>query len=69
MENCFPSTDLLAQPKYALENICLACHNISMAWKVEFDEAFAAEFDDLPEAVQDELLAHARLLESVGPHL
>lgn len=40
-----------------------------MAWEVEFDEAFAAEFDDLPEAVQDELLAHARLLESVGPHL
>lgn len=40
-----------------------------MAWKVEFDETFAAEFDELPEAVQDELLAHARLLEHFGPHL
>lgn len=40
-----------------------------MAWEVEFDEAFAAEFGELPEAVQDELLAHALLLENFGPHL
>ncbi len=40
-----------------------------MAWEVEFDEAFAAEFDELPETVRDELLAHALLLENSGPHL
>ena len=40
-----------------------------MAWEVEFDKAFAAEFDELPEAVRDELLAHALLLQSFGPHL
>lgn len=40
-----------------------------MAWEVEFDKAFAAEFDELPETVRDELLAHALLLENSGPHL
>jgi len=28
---------------------------------VQFYNAFDAEFEELPEAVQDELLAHARL--------
>jgi hypothetical protein len=32
-----------------------------MDWDVQFYDAFDAEFEDLPEAVQDELLAHARL--------
>jgi hypothetical protein len=40
-----------------------------MDWEVLFHDVFAAEFDDLPEAVQDELLAHARLLETFGPQL
>ena len=40
-----------------------------MSWKVRFHDEFDAEFDDLPEVVQDELLAHARLLEVFGPHL
>jgi len=40
-----------------------------MSWDVLFYDAFDAEFDDLPEVVQDELLAHARLLEEFGPHL
>ena len=40
-----------------------------MAWEVEFDEAFAAEFDELPEAVRHELLALALLLEHFGPQL
>lgn len=31
--------------------------------------AFEAEFDALSEAVQDELLAHAKLLETFGPSL
>lgn len=38
-------------------------------WTVEFAEDFEPEFDALPEAVQDELLAHASLLERFGPSL
>jgi hypothetical protein len=40
-----------------------------MGWNVQFHDAFDAEFDNLPEGVQDELLAHARLLEKFGPRL
>jgi hypothetical protein len=40
-----------------------------MMWKVEFDPAFEAEFDDLSAEVQDELLAQAKLLEQFGPEL
>ncbi len=40
-----------------------------MNWDVQLCDAFDAEFEDLPEAVQDELLAHARLLEEFGPQL
>ena len=40
-----------------------------MGWIVLFHEAFDAEFSDLAVAVQDEILAHARLLEKFGPAL
>lgn len=40
-----------------------------MPWEVVFLEAFEREFADLTEAVQDELLARAHLLERFGPHL
>lgn len=40
-----------------------------MAWKVAFGDAFDAEFDVLPQAVQDELLASAKLLGAFGPAL
>jgi hypothetical protein len=40
-----------------------------MSWHVLFHEAFEPEFDGLPESVQDELLAHAALLEAFGPSL
>ena len=40
-----------------------------MKWEVEFHEAFDPEFDALPEEVQDELRAHALLLEQFGPQL
>ncbi|MYD31659.1 MAG: addiction module toxin RelE [Nitrospira sp. SB0677_bin_15] len=40
-----------------------------MAWEVGFDPAFDLEFDALPTAVQDELLAQAKLLEAFGPAL
>ncbi len=40
-----------------------------MAWTVETHDDFDPEFDALPAAVQDELLAVAALLEVYGPSL
>jgi hypothetical protein len=38
-------------------------------WVVRFCDEFEADFDELAPAVQDELLAHGRLLEVFGPTL
>ena len=40
-----------------------------MPWSVIFHEEFDAEFQALDEALQDEVLAHAKLLQSYGPDL
>lgn len=40
-----------------------------MGWQVVFDDEFDAEFGELPETVQDELLASAKLLAAFGPKL
>jgi hypothetical protein len=40
-----------------------------MEWDGQFDEAFVAWFEALPEALQDEILAHVLLLRQRGPHL
>lgn len=40
-----------------------------MSWIVLFHDAFNAEFLTLDERLQDELLAHARLLGNFGPNL
>jgi hypothetical protein len=40
-----------------------------MSWTVSNHDAFDAEFDALPEAVQDELLAMIGLLATYGPRL
>ncbi len=40
-----------------------------MAWEVEFHPDLAAEFASLPGAVQDELLARAKVLAEMGPTL
>ena len=40
-----------------------------MKWEVGFHKDFDPEFDALPHAVQNELLAHALLLEQFGPQL
>ena len=40
-----------------------------MDWQVFFHQDFDPEFDTLPEEVQDELLAHAKLLRAFGPQL
>ena len=38
-----------------------------MTWIVEFVEEFESEFDALAPAVQDELLAQAKVIEHFGP--
>jgi hypothetical protein len=38
-------------------------------WTIEFHPDFDPEFEDLAEVVQDELLAHLKLLEQFGPQL
>jgi hypothetical protein len=40
-----------------------------MPWTVLFHEAFDLEFRELKEDLQDELLAHAKLLQEFGPQL
>ncbi|OWT57409.1 type II toxin-antitoxin system RelE/ParE family toxin [Candidimonas nitroreducens] len=40
-----------------------------MHWSVLFHDAFDSEFQELAESLQDELLAHARLLSEFGPNL
>lgn len=40
-----------------------------VTWTVEFADDFEAEFDELAQDVQDELLAQAKLLEQFGPTL
>lgn len=40
-----------------------------MAWTVAFGDEFEPEFDALAQAVQDELLARAAVLEHFGPEL
>ena len=40
-----------------------------MTWKVLFHDEFAAEFEQLPSYVQDELLAYVKLLQQVGYQL
>lgn len=40
-----------------------------MPWNVLFHDDFHAEFQAMGSTLQDELLAHARLLQEFGPHL
>ena len=40
-----------------------------MEWTILFHNDFDPEFEALPEAVQDGLLAHAELLQAFGPNL
>jgi hypothetical protein len=42
---------------------------MSVAWDVDLHGDFVPEFEDLAEAVQDELLAHVAVLEVFGPLL
>ena len=40
-----------------------------MAWSVLFHDEFAGEFESLSDAVKEELLAQAKVLEAFGPAL
>ncbi|WP_294314024.1 type II toxin-antitoxin system RelE/ParE family toxin [uncultured Sphingomonas sp.] len=40
-----------------------------MPWKVDFGDELDAEFESLPQPVQDSLLASAKLLAEFGPQL
>jgi hypothetical protein len=40
-----------------------------MAWDIEFHDDFAEEFEELPEAVQDELFVMIKALQVFGPQL
>jgi hypothetical protein len=42
---------------------------LKVKWAVSFHEEFDTEFDALSATVQDEILAHAKLLEQFGPQL
>ena len=44
-------------------------HNWTVPWIVEIGDEFEPEFEDLPEGVQTEILAHSRLLQHFGPQL
>lgn len=40
-----------------------------MNWTVAFEDEFEVEFQEMPDDLQDELLAHALLLRDYGPNL
>jgi hypothetical protein len=40
-----------------------------MTWNVDLADELEAEWDELPSDVQDEILAHGKLLEQFGPQL
>ena len=54
---------------YDVDVIYQISHIVPMEWAVIFHDDFDPEFEGLPEAVQDGLLAHAALLKTLGPHL
>lgn len=40
-----------------------------MSWKIEFEDEFSTEFDEMDTGLQKQLLAHAGALEEFGPNL
>ncbi|MDF0675055.1 MAG: type II toxin-antitoxin system RelE/ParE family toxin [Nitrospira sp.] len=55
---------------HVFDSICIVCHTPQVKrWDVEIAREFQPEFDEFPEDVQDEILAHARLIEEFGPEL
>ena len=52
-----------------VDNDAVIGDTMTGTWEVRFYPDFELEFDELSEAVQDELLAKAALLENFGPFL
>ncbi len=65
----YPGTSRRQVSKYVLDNICVVILTVLVTWDVLFHEEFEREFEGLPEDVQDELLAHGKLLQQFGPQL
>lgn len=42
---------------------------LGMAWTIQFEEAFEAEYAQMDAALQEALLSHLVLLEKIGPQL
>ena len=60
--NCSALSDVL-------DYLFLIVHNTLVKWEVDLHGDFVAEYHDLHRDVQNELLAHVRLLEQFGPQL
>ena len=56
-------------PAYGFDNIWYSVHNRAVAWIGIFHPEFDAEFQAMEESLQDEMLAHAKLLQDFGPNL
>ena len=69
-ESQFNESPRRTSSKYAFDNIFSVYHTYRVKkWEVEIGDEFEPEFDALPEDVQDEILAHSRLLQEYGPQL
>ena len=55
--------------RYGSDTICFVIHNSAVVWTVIFHPEFDAEFQAMEEDLQDEPLAHAKLLQEFGPSL
>jgi hypothetical protein len=62
-------SSIISLKNNVLDNICLRIRNLVTVWDVEFHRDFDPDFDALPEEVQDEIRAHAGLLEQFGHRL
>ena len=55
--------------KHVLDSICRVRHTLTVKWEVDFHDDFVPEYHELPQDVQDELLASIKVLEEFGPQL
>jgi len=58
-----------ARDKHVLDSICYLGHTLTVRWDVDFHDDFVAEYHELAQDVQDELLASIKVLEEFGPEL
>jgi hypothetical protein len=58
-----------AGEEHVLDSICRVGHTLAVKWEVDFHDDFVPEYHELPQDVQDELLASIKVLEEFGPQL